>query len=187
VTSAPARPLASAPVLYVIACATPPVLHIQTGITLAQQHGWAACLVLTPTAARWLSSQTTDLEELTGYPVRSAYKLPGEADVLPSPDAMFVAPASSNTINKWALGISDTLALGLITEGIGKKVPIVAMPYLSQAQAAHPAFPHNVDVLQDSGVNILIGPTGWQPHAAGGSKPEQFPWHLGLEALAKCS
>jgi hypothetical protein len=35
---------------------------------------------------------------------------------LPPADAIAVAPATYNTINKWAAGISDTLALGILCE-----------------------------------------------------------------------
>jgi Flavoprotein len=185
VTVAPGNPAAPTRVLYLIACAAPPALHVRSVIAQAQERGWDACLILTPTAARWLDPESQDLEKLTGHPLRSAYKLPGEPDALPSPDAILVAPASSNTINKWALGISDNLALGLITEGIGKRLPIVAMPYLNQAQAAHPAFARSVSALQDAGVNVLLGAQGWEPHRAGGNKPEQFPWELGLDALSE--
>jgi hypothetical protein len=45
-------------------------------------------------------------------------KHPDEPDVLPPPDAFIIAPATFNTINKLATGISDTLALGLVNEGI---------------------------------------------------------------------
>jgi flavoprotein len=34
-----------------------------------------------------------------------------------------VAPATFNTINKWAQGISDTLALGLLNEATGLGLP----------------------------------------------------------------
>ena len=34
-----------------------------------------------------------------------------------------------------ALGISDTLALGLITEAIGKGLPMAALPFLNEAQS----------------------------------------------------
>jgi alpha-D-ribose 1-methylphosphonate 5-triphosphate synthase subunit PhnH len=95
-----------------------------------------------------------------------------------------VAPASSNTINKWAAGISDTLALGLITEAIGKRLPIAALPYLNKSQAAHPAFPRSVDVLNDAGVHVLLGDAGYEPHGPGQSRPEEFPWDLGLDAVA---
>jgi Flavoprotein len=176
-------PAARVRTLYLIACAAPPALHVRSVIAQAQDRGWNTCLILTPTAARWLDAELQDLEKLTGHPVRSTYKLPGEADVLPSPDALLVAPASSNTMNKWALGISDNLALGLITEGIGKRLPIVALPYLNEAQAAHPAFSHSVSVLKNAGVKVLLGADGWEPHGPGGNKPEQFPWHLALDAL----
>jgi Flavoprotein len=75
------------------------------------------------------------LERLTGHPVRSDYKQPDEPDVLPPPQAIIVAPATCNTINKWAAGISDTLALGLIVEAIGMKLPQIAMPYTNWAGA----------------------------------------------------
>lgn len=179
-TLTPATP---ARTLYLISCAAPPTLHVRAALTQAQQRGWDTCLILTPAATRWLDHELPDLEKLTGHPVRSTYKLPGEPDVLPSADALLVAPASANTMNKWALGISDNLVLGLITEGIGKGLPIVALPYLNQSQAAHPAFDHSVSVLKKAGVNVLLGADGWEPHGPGGNKPEQFPWHLGLDAL----
>ena len=34
----------------------------------------------------------------------------------------------TNMLNKWALGISDTLAVGLLSEYTGLKMPIVAIP-----------------------------------------------------------
>lgn len=48
---------------------------------------------------------------------------------------MLVAPLTNNTLAKWPTAISDTLALGLITEGIAL-VPIVALPHFNDAQAA---------------------------------------------------
>lgn len=171
------------PVLYVIGCASIPVLDIETLIWQAKRRGWDTCLILTPTAATWLEDKLPELATVTGHPVRSHYKAPGEPDVLPPPDAILAAPASSNTINKWAAGISDTLALGLLTEGIGKGLPLVALPHLNSAQAAHPAFPRSVDTLRSAGVRILLGAEdGYEPHQLGTPRPE-FPWHFGLDAL----
>jgi hypothetical protein len=64
---------------------------------------------------------------------RHDYKLPGEPDLLPEPDAIIVAPATFNTINKWAAGIADTLALGLLCEATGKGLPVVVLPYLGSS------------------------------------------------------
>jgi hypothetical protein len=95
---------------------------------------------------------------LTGHPVRSDYKAADDPAALPPPDALVVAPATTNTINKWAAGISDTLLLGLLVEGIGKKLPTVAMPFTNWAQAAHPAFEPNIVRLRSWGVTVLYGP-----------------------------
>jgi phosphopantothenoylcysteine synthetase/decarboxylase len=126
------------------------------------------------------------LKALTGHPVRSDYKNPGEPEVLPSPDALVVAPATTNTINKWAAGISDTLPLGLLVEGIGKKLPIVAMPFTNAAQAAHPVFEPNIERLRSWGVTVLYGPEVYPLHepGAGWGTVARFPWHLTLDALA---
>jgi len=144
-------------VLYVICCAAPPALKAGTLVLRAQARGWDTCLICTPTVARWLTADLPALANLTGHPVRSQYKLPDEPDVLPPADAMLVAPATANTISKWALGISDNLALGLITEAIGLRVPLVALPSMNAAQAAHPAFARNLEVLRSAGVAVLPG------------------------------
>lgn len=156
-------------------------------IDAAAQRGWDVCLILTPTAERWLNAEIPILAEVTGHPVRSTYKLPREPDVLPPPDAIVVAPATFNTINKWAAGISDTLALGLITEAIGKRLPLVALPYLNEWQASHPVFPKSVQFLQDAGVRVLIGEDGYMPHGPQGGKNRDFPWHKALDALPQPS
>jgi Flavoprotein len=56
--------------------------------------------------------------------------------VVVSPDAIIVAPATFNTINKWAVGISDTLALGLLTEAIGR--PALGGTSLPQCGSSSP-------------------------------------------------
>ena len=47
-------PTVPARVLYTIVCAAPPALHVQALVSQARQGGWDTCLILTPTAARWL-------------------------------------------------------------------------------------------------------------------------------------
>jgi phosphopantothenoylcysteine synthetase/decarboxylase len=159
----------TAPVLYHVVCAAPPALDTAALVRLARERAWDVCVVATPHAARWLD--LGKLEHLTGHPVRSTYKLPHEPDVLPPADAMLVAPATFNTINKWAAGISDTLALGLITEAIGMGLPLVAVPHLNDAQSRHPAFDASVTVLRDAGVIVM--PT----------QHEQPAWPDALDAL----
>jgi len=175
----------TAPVLYVVGCAAPPVLQVADLIRQAQGRGWDVCVILTPTAAVWLEDSLEELAALTGHPVRQRYKLPGQPDVLPPADAVLVAPATFNMINKWASGHADTLALGLVTEGIGKGLPLVALPHLNSWQAGHSAFPRSADQLRADGVRVLIEEAdGNVPHVPGAPGPRPaFPWSLGLDAL----
>ena len=172
-TASPSRP-----VLYLIGCAAPPVLRVDELIEGAQAHGWDTCLVLTPQAASWLETRTAMLAALTGHPVRSQYRLPGEPDQLPRADAILVAPVTGNTINKLAAGISDTLALGLVNEAIAGRTPIAMVACLGNDQD-HPAFPRSAAALRGAGVKLVL------PDAAPGSGDATgFPWQLGLAALA---
>jgi phosphopantothenoylcysteine synthetase/decarboxylase len=168
--------------LYVIVCAAPPARDVQILVALAQRVGWDVCVIATPTATRFIDAPA--LEAGTRHPVRVDYKHPGEADVLPPPDAIIVAPATFNTVNKWAAGISDTLALGLLTEAIGKRLPIVAMPFVNEAQAQHPAFAASIERLRACDVTVLYGGDMPAPHPPGAGKHRAatFPWHRALAA-----
>lgn len=170
-------------VLYVISCAAPPARHVTRLVEPAQREGWDVCLLATPSAMRFIDPAVLEAE--TGHPVRSTYKEPGAPDVLPPPDAIIVAPATVNTINKWACGICDTLALGILVEAIGKKLPVVALPFTNYDHAAHPAFVENIAKLRSWGVYVLFGPEVYPLHAPGtGSQHlDAFPWHLTLESL----
>ena len=63
----------------------------------------STCLLATPSAVKFLDVPA--LAKQTGHPVRSDYKDPDYPDSLPGPDAVVVAPATVNTINKWAAGV----------------------------------------------------------------------------------
>lgn len=171
-------------VLYIVTCATPAARDIGKLVSLAQNSGWRPFVIATPSALRFIDRAV--LEAQTDAPVRSEYKEPGTPDILPPADAMVVGGASFNTINKWAAGISDTLALGLLTEGIGLGLPLAALPFLNAAQAAHPAFAHSVKELREAGVKILLGPEGYEPHVPhqGSKYLGRYPWHVVLAAVA---
>lgn len=170
-------------VLYVVACGAPPAREVGRLVSLAQRRGWDVCVLTTPSGRRFADAGS--LERLTGHPVRSEYKNPGEPDVLPEPDAVIVAPATVNTINKWAAGICDTLALGILVEAIGKGLPLVALPFSNRAHAAHPAFIENVAKLRSWGVTVLFGPDVYPLHdpGTGSSYLHLFPWAKTIEAI----
>jgi phosphopantothenoylcysteine synthetase/decarboxylase len=171
-------------VLYVLACGAPPARDVEVLAGLAQDRGWDVCVITSPMGSRFVDAAR--LEKMTGHPVRSDYKAADDPDTLPPPDALAVAPATTNTINKWAAGISDTLVLGLLVEGIGKRLPIVAMPFTNRAQAAHPVFEQNIASLRSWGVTVLYGPDVYPLHepGEGGNLVHAFPWHLVVDALS---
>jgi hypothetical protein len=148
------------PVLYVIACGARPAGQVPDFVSFAQAEGWDVCVIVTPDGAKFTDGGL--LARLTGHPVRVQYKNPDEPDVLPSPDAIVVAPATFNMVNKLAAGISDTLAAGLVNEAIALGLPVIAVPWAT-GLARHPAFPRSIAWLRECGVTVILG-TG------------SFPW-----------
>ncbi|RJO78036.1 hypothetical protein D5S18_07195 [Nocardia panacis] len=91
------------------------------------------------------------------------------------------APITSNSLAKWAAGISDTLPLGLLVEGVGLGLPVVAVPFVNRAMLAFP-IAEAVGKLAQWGVTMLSED---QPHApkSGGTARERFPWEQAWRAL----
>ncbi|GAA3457994.1 flavoprotein [Saccharothrix longispora] len=131
--------------VYLVVTAAPPVLSIDRLIESLHAADWRVCVIATPTAASWVNLD--DLADRTGTPVRSQPGLPGQRDPLPRADALLVAPATFNTINKWAHGISDNLALGLLNELLATDVPILVVPCVKQLLRDHPAYTASVAAL----------------------------------------
>ena len=175
---------ADQPVLYAITCAAGPAGQVTRLISDARARGWDPYFIATPAALDFVDVR--ELEEQTGHPVRSEYRKPGNADgsrSLPKADAIIVAPATYNTINKWANGISDNFALGILVEAVGLRIPVVVLPFINSALAAHPAFQRSITLLRDAGIDVIHGPGRLEPHppGTGGGKFDTFPWHQTLD------
>jgi phosphopantothenoylcysteine synthetase/decarboxylase len=166
-------------VLSVIVCGAGPATATGTLVQLAQERRWKVQVIATPAAVDFFDPAA--IEKATGSPVRSQYSKPG-APRSAIPDAIIVAPATYNTINKWAQGISDTYALGVLAEITGLDVPVVVLPFVNTALASRAPFRRSVDALRAEGVRILLGPGGFQPHPprTGGNLIDSYPWHLAL-------
>lgn len=166
--------------LSVIVCGAGPATAIGSLITLAHEQGWTVQVIATPAALDFFDQAA--IEQQTGNPVKSQYSKPG-APRSHIPDAIVVAPATYNTINKWALGISDTYALGVLAETTGLDTPIVVLPFVNSALASRDPFRRSVESLRNEGVRILLGPGAFEPHPprTGGSHTGTYPWHLALD------
>jgi hypothetical protein len=170
-------------VLYVVACGGRPAADLEPFIRHAQGQEWDVCVIATPSGMKFLDPDP--LAALTGHPVRSDYKRPDEPDALPAPDALIVAPATFNTINKLAAGISDTLALGLLNEAVGMGLPVIAVPFPNQMLARHPVFAASITALHSWGIRLVFDPDRYPlpvPNQ-GESGSSLFPWAAAMEEL----
>jgi len=170
----------SRPVLYVVVSGAAPARDLPAQIP-ALTGGWDTCVITTPEGARFFD--VARVAELTGHPVRTSFKDPDAPDVLPPASAFAAAPATFNTVNKWAAGISDTLALGLLNEATGQGLPIVTVPWPNVALARHPAFGRSLATLRGCGITVIFDPG----HLPDDDHPGQaeFPWGALRAELAR--
>jgi phosphopantothenoylcysteine synthetase/decarboxylase len=168
------------PVLYLIASGAAPARELPALLT-ALTGDWHACVIATPEGLRFLDVAL--ITEMTGHPVRTSFKDPDAPDVLPPANAFAAAPATFNTINKWAAGISDTLALGLLNEAIGLSLPIVTVPWPNAALARHPAFGRSIATLRECGITVILD----AEHLPDDDNPgrARFPWEQLRAELAR--
>ncbi|WP_084693267.1 flavoprotein [Actinomadura atramentaria] len=171
-------------ILKLIVCAAGVAVDVGKLVVLAQQRGWDVHVVATPAALEFIDVEA--LEQQTGHPVRSRYRKPGEPRS-PKADAVVVAPGTFNTINKWAAGISDTYALGVLAEAPGLGIPVVVLPYVNEAMFNRVPFQRSISVLAGEGVRVLLGPGGFEPHppGTGDSTRDAFPWGSALDEVRR--
>lgn len=169
--------------LSVVVCGAPPTSDVRTLIRLAQQRLWTVRVIPTPDALSFVD--TGVLEALTGNAVEVGYRTPSDARP-PRPDAVVVAPATFNTVNKAALGITDVHALGVIAEAIGRQVPVVMVPWVNAPLAAREPFRRAVTQLREEGVYILLrGEHPSEPFGVENSDVSAFPWERALDVVER--
>ncbi|MEV0733609.1 flavoprotein [Polymorphospora sp. NPDC050346] len=162
--------------LHLVVCAAPPVRRIAELVDALQRNRWSVHVIATSTAATWLDID--DLATRTGHPVLHRQRHPDEPRPLPPADAVAVVPATFNTINKWAAGINDSLALGILNEALGNQTPTLLAPYAKTALTRHPAFPRHLSTLAGHGIHVL-------PTSAIRPKDDadSFEWGVVIDAL----
>lgn len=151
-------------VLYIITCAarSEEPQYVEDFVRLTKEENWDVYVIATPQAKKFVNIPL--LEKITEHPVYTEYRDPNEVSTLPKADIITVFPATFNTLNKWALGITDTLALGILCEYTGLEAPIIAIPCVPQESLArHRIFSKNLNFLEESGVHILYDPKTFPP------------------------
>lgn len=167
------------PFLYVVVCAAGVASDVSKLIARARERGWDVGVIATPLALNGFFDAAA-VEAQTGRRIRSAWRSPSDPRPFPAPDAVVVAPATFNTVNKWAAGIADTLALGTLCEATGLGVPVAVLPCVAGALAAHPAYRDSLTRLRGMGVRF------GDPYE-GGTEPDGgragFGWERALDLL----
>lgn len=173
---------AGQPVLYAITTGATPARNVGQLVAIAQQAGWDVCVICSPNGRAFIDCDA--LAGQTGHGVRSVYKNPAAPDELPPADGMIVAPATCNTLAKWAAGITDTLPLGFVVEAIGKRLPVVAVPFSNRAQISFPAVTQAMTRLEEWGVQLVRDEAcmGFEP-GNGGPVIPLFPWEKAWQTL----
>ncbi len=151
-------------------------------VGLAQEQGWTVQVMATPAAVDFIDVEA--LEKQTGRPVRSQHRTPGEPRS-PKADAIIIAPATFNTINKLANGIADNYALDVLNEAIGLGVPTAILPFVNSAYASRAPFKMSIEKLRSEQVPVLIGPDSFMPHDTGDglNNAKYFPWKKALKMV----
>lgn len=170
----------AARLLYVVTCAAPPAQDLHLVAPHMRSLGWDLCIVPTPNAIPFLDLDA--LSAQTTLPIRSDYRRPDE-EKLPPANAMLIAPMTYNTVNKWAVGIADTFALGLLAETICGDIPVTAVPWAKSALTRHPAFERSIELLTACGASVVTDQPSPSLHPA--LHVPEFPWQAALEAVSR--
>jgi hypothetical protein len=155
----------SKPILYIVGCGAGPVKDITKLVSLAAD-AWKVQVLLTPAGETMVSDE--------GLPrLQSSREAP--------PDAIIIAPATFNTVNKLALGICGNRVLDILQPRI-RCVPTVVVPFANAGyQNRHP-FVKSIKALREEGLTVILPEP--HPEGTGGCLNDSFPWQLALEKAA---
>jgi phosphopantothenoylcysteine decarboxylase/phosphopantothenate--cysteine ligase len=119
-------------------------------------------VVMTEHATRFVSAMT--FEALSGHPVFvDQFALGAESDIrhislADAADLLLVAPATANTIGKFARGIADD---ALSTLFMATRAPVLVAPAMNVNMFVHPAVVENVALLRSRGVEFVDPGSGY--------------------------
>jgi phosphopantothenoylcysteine decarboxylase/phosphopantothenate--cysteine ligase len=119
-------------------------------------------VVMTPNAARFVSPMT--FEALSGSPVfLDQFALGESSDIqhislADAADLLLVAPATANTLGKFAHGLADDALSTLYT---ATKAPVLIAPAMNLNMLEHPAVVKNIELLRSRGVAFVDPGSGY--------------------------
>jgi phosphopantothenoylcysteine decarboxylase/phosphopantothenate--cysteine ligase len=127
-----------------------------------QKHGHDVVAVMTRSAEKFVGALT--FEAITRRPVITDQYQPGaNADIehiaiASTIDLLLVAPATANTIGKFANGLADDFLSSLYT---ATRAPVMIAPAMNTNMFEHPAVAKNLETLIARGVHIVDPGSGY--------------------------
>ena len=127
-----------------------------------QQHGHEVVAIMTRSARRFIQPLT--FEAITRREVITDLWKPGtnaeieHIAIASSIDLLLVAPATANTLGKFAHGIADDFLTSMY---LATTAPVVVAPAMNSNMFAHPAVGENIRLLQSRGVRIVEPGSGY--------------------------
>jgi phosphopantothenoylcysteine decarboxylase/phosphopantothenate--cysteine ligase len=70
-------------------------------------------------------------------------------------DLIIIAPATANTIGKFASGIDDTPVTTTVSSALGAGIPVLIVPAMHESMYNHPAVLENIEKLKKFGVQVM--------------------------------
>jgi phosphopantothenoylcysteine decarboxylase/phosphopantothenate--cysteine ligase len=127
-----------------------------------QKRGVDVHVVMTENATRFVGAMT--FEALSRHPVFvDQFALGAEGDIrhiglADAADLLLVAPATANTLGKFARGIADD---ALSTLFLANTAPVLVAPAMNVNMFRHPAVVDNLEMLRARGVGVIEPGTGY--------------------------
>lgn len=144
---------ADVPHATLVVCAAP--LAERSGQLAASliSEGWRVRVVTTPSARGWVPS--AEVESITGMPPIVDQRDLGTERRWPADTATVVAPLTFNTLNKWAAGVADNYALGILNESVSLQRTTVAVPVIGDRFWGHPVTAQSLRLLSQASVTFV--------------------------------
>jgi phosphopantothenoylcysteine decarboxylase/phosphopantothenate--cysteine ligase len=155
-------------------------------VRLLRKEGAEVRVAMTRSALEFVRPLT--FQALSGNPVHTELldaqeeNAMGHINMARWADAIVIAPATANTLAKFAHGMADDLVTALF---LAAECPVYIAPAMNQAMWAKPATQENIAKLQGWGVNIIGPASGEQACGETGLGRMSEPYEISAELMAK--
>lgn len=137
------------------------------------------------------------VHEVTVCPTPAAAASPWVGDIPPElrlrqrvrPDAVVIVPATFNSINKWALGINDNPAMGVLHDALGLQTRVLVVATVAERLASHPSWSRSIDTLVATGLVSFLDPSAGEvcdrPPAVESGFADAITWNFNPKWLLR--